>query len=317
MQPGTPSPAPSPSPGAPTRPRPKKANLFFAAATGALFLAGCLLLTGWLRDREAVQSMPGASATGAAGVPPLRTVDLQPEHTAWLGGGVSWGPARQDDFGGSRTLFVSGHAKDAPHVVFRRMIGPGPDEATQARIVDAGPSAQIALRLQATVGRMPQGAFLVRLPADVAAAREGQLRTEPGAVTLAFQGSRGWSYITWIFPEGLDLDRLGAAFRAPPDTLAALPAAHARHLEPIVAFGGTHGPRTVLCRARGRAVQAVEAVSTLLEQQGWERRYVKERTGQSVVRVLAQGERQVWLSAGESKRGGSVEGGLVSVVLGF
>lgn len=309
--------ATSPPPSGPTRPRPKKSNLFFAAATGALFLVGCLLLTDWLRDREAVQSMPGTSTRGAAGVPPMKTVELKPEHTAWLGGGVAWGPARPDDFGGSRTLFVTGHTKDPPHVVFRRMIGPGPDEATRAEIAAAGPSAQIALRLQATVGRMPQGAFLVRLPADVAAARDGHLRTEPGAVTLAFEGRRGWSYITWIFPEGLDLDRLGAAFRAPPGTLSALPAAHAEHLEPIVAFGGTQGPRTVLCRARGRPVKAVEAVATLLEKQGWERRYVKERTGRSVVRVLAQGDRQVWLSAGESSRGDSDEGGLVSVVLGF
>ncbi len=296
-----------PPPG--TKPRP--GNVVLMALTGALFAAGAVMMAGWLRDR--------GTALDAAPPPPppqARSVvtRLDPRVEAFLGGGVSWGPEKRDWFGPSPAVLVSGHAEASPREVFRAMVGePLDDEAVQAAI-RKGPSAAVALRSQLTIGVMPQGAFLLRLAPDLDAARHGRLATEPGAVTLAFPAASGWDYVTWVFPRGLSLDGLPDAYRAPPRALDDLGAAAVARLEPVfqVNAGVGGGPRTVLCRARGRAGDAVSEVAGALIGTGWTSRYGEEHHEGGLVRVLEDGRRQVWLAAADEDQ----DGGLVSVVVG-
>ena len=284
------------------------ARLLAVVVTGALFLAGALLLADWLRDRDAAFGI----ATPRAEPPRVLDQALDPRVEAFLGGGVAWAPPRLDHFGPSPAALVVGHDLRAPKEVFARMLGGGWDDEARRAALRAGPSAAVALRTQATVGVMPTGAFLVRMPPDLAAAAEGRLRTEPGAVTLAFPAARGWDYVTWAFPEGLDLDGLPAAFRAPPQVLTPLDGAADHLLEPVFAFGGDGvGPRTILCRAQGGTGDVVREVAARLRSRGWVRHYASDAQDMRAVRVLRHGQQEIWLTAASTGK----TGGMVSVML--
>lgn len=287
----------------------RPSHLLGVVLTGALFLAGALLLADWLRSRDAAFAPQAVPQAPRAIVEPATDPRIEP----FLGGGVLWSPPRPDRFGHSPALFVVGHDRRGPKEVFAQMLGGGWDDEARKAVIQAGPSAAVALRAQATVGVMPSGAFLVRLAPDLDAARAGRLVTEPGAVTLAFPTRVGWDYVTWAFPEGLDLDGLPASMQAPPESLRGLEGAADRVLDPVLALGASKaGPQTVLCRARGKPADAVRDVAQRLERLGWLRRYAADRDeGTRVVRVLERGRREVWLAAADS----AGAGGMVSVML--
>ncbi|MFV1958368.1 MAG: hypothetical protein ACC662_03030 [Planctomycetota bacterium] len=288
------------------KPFAKAARILVVVLTGGLFVSGALLLTDWLRDRDAT-----LVARPLRAVPPRASpLPIDPRVEVFLGGGVAWSPGRLDRLGRSPAVFVVGHDLRGPKEVFARMLEGGWDDEARLAVLREGPSAAVALRSQATVGMMRAGAFLVRMAPDLDAARRGRLVTEPGAVTLAFRKTVGWDYVTWAFPEALPLDGPPEASRAPPRALTPLGGAAARLLEPVFAFGGGEGgPKTILCRSRGPAVDAVRELAARLGRRGWVRRYVSEAQGPRVVRVLGDGRNEVWLTA---EAGG---GGMVSVML--
>jgi len=287
----------------------RPSHLIGIVVTGGLFLAGALLLADWLRSRDAAFAPQVVPQSPRAAVEMVTDPRIEP----FLGGGVAWGPARADRFGRSPAVFVVGHDERGPKEVFARMLEGGWDDEARRAVLRAGPSAAVALRAQATVGMMPSGAFLVRIAPDLDAARAGRLLTEPGAVTLAFKKTVGWDYVTWAFPEGLDLDGIPATLRAPPQSLTPLEGATDRLLDPLLAFGaGAKGPQTILCRAYGKPADAVRDVARRLERLGWLRRYGAEREEENrVVRVLERGRHEVWLAAADA----AGAGGMVSVML--
>ena len=287
---------------------PRKGNLLLVAATGAMFLGGALLLTDWLRDREVAYQMRPEPAPALT----VRTVPRDPRVEAFLGGRVEWGPSKPESFGVSPAVLVTAHDKRPPEKVFAAMLDGIYDAKAVRAMVREGPSAAVAMRMQATVGRMPSGAFLVRLVPDLEAARRGRLRTEPGAVTLAFPGPTGWQYVTWAFPAGLDLDALPGSLRAPPNALDGLDGAAEGVLEPVFALGSGGGAETIFCRAKGLTGMALERVASSLVQRGWTPRYGAEKNAHQVVRVLQRGRREVWLAAADSR----MKDGIVSVILG-
>ena len=209
------APPPPTATSAPVAPRPARRwpGRVAALLTVGLFGAGSLFLSDWLRDRSAVDARIEEGLTGRQ-VPLLATEpaqDADPRMTPWLDANVLYGPARRLAFGRDRAWFAAGTSAEGPQQVFARLLGrvaAGFDAKAVEAVVREGPSAAVALRLSASIGRIPGGASLVRLPADTAAIRRGNLRTEPGVVVLALEAMDHWEYLTFYFPKGLDLDAL-------------------------------------------------------------------------------------------------------------
>ena len=191
----------------------------------ALFGWGSLLLADWLHDRETLGagSAAGVGARGAS--PAYRTVPRDPRMKPWLDKSVAWSPTRKTKFGKDTALLATGSSVEGPGEVFVRLLE-SLAEATDARSARESlrrePTAAAALRLNATVSNGPICASLVRLPLDAAAAAGGRLRTEPGAVVLAFRAQARWDYVTFFFPAGLDLDALVRDSAPPPRSIEVL-----------------------------------------------------------------------------------------------
>jgi hypothetical protein len=102
--------------------------------------------------------------------------------------------------------------------------------------------------------------------------------------------------------------------RPSPDVLRPLGPEGERCLEPALAIGPAAGAgaSTVLCRARGRAGDAVETVAAGLSRRGWRVIRSKAADPRGVSLALEAEGRVLCLSAEERER----EGGVVSVFLG-
>jgi hypothetical protein len=312
-------PAPSPSAPAP-RPARRWPGRVAALATVLMFGAGSLLLADWLRERSAVDERleHALSRRSGAALDAKAAPEVDPRMATWLDPAVRYGPARRMPFGRDRALFAVGTSTEGPQEVFPRLLGrmaAGFDAKAVDSVVRAGPSAVVALRLSASIGRIPGGASLVRLPPDVASIRRGIVRTEPGVVVLALEGHERWQYLTFYFPEGLDLDALIRSSRADPRVLDALGPAAGEVLQPALTFSGEDrmgGPSTVICKARGRAGAAIDKVADSLARRGWrdaEQGLEERRVG---ARVMAGPDATVWMTTVDREQ----MDGMVTVLIG-
>jgi hypothetical protein len=279
-----------------------------ALGSVVLFGAGALRLADWLHDRRAMAAPPAPAA--AAPERPAPPVD--PRMAVYLDEELEYGPARATSFlGAGDALFAVARSVVHPHDAFARLLarlGPDTSGAAVRAELRRGPSAEAALRLQASVGAFPGGAFFVRLPPDAAAAKEGRCRVEPGGVVLAVPDRSAWAYLLFFFPQGLDLDRLARDAAPPPGVLRPLGPAAERVLEPALAVGDGR-PRTVLCRARGTSGEAVDAVARDLERRGWTLLPERESPAGAGSVCLVDGEDTVCLAPADPAQ----VGGLVTV----
>jgi hypothetical protein len=273
-------------------------------------------LADWLRERADL-GRPAGSARSAGTRPPADVVARDPRMEPWLDPKVVWGPTRRTTFGKDTALLVTGSSPDGPALVFERRLvelaqGLGTSGLVEA--VRAGPSAAAALRLNATVSNGPICAALVRLPPDVRGAVKGTLKTEPGVVILAFRAPDRWDYVTFWFPDGLDLTALARETAPPPQVLKPLGPEAERSLVPTLALGGegaTRGSKTILCRSQGPAGAAIDRVATSLLHRGWRdaEAHVEEKTPGA--RVLTGPSGTVWMATTDGER----TDGLVTVLV--
>lgn len=279
-------------------------------ATG-LFLAGGVLLAHWLREREALSDLRFQAGSAGADRPEgPRPGD--PRMRTFLPEEVVYGPVRRIAFGKDSALFAAGSSTRGPDEVFGAIVERSRrrlDRDMLDRLAKEGPSAAVALRLNYCTGSIPGGAFCLRLAPDVEAARDGRLVLEPGGVILAWGEADRWHYVTFYFPQGLDLDAFLESHGAPRDALAPLGPEAAAALEPTLRLG-SDGPATVLCRAQGRARDAIDRTAAALERAGWET--VHREEGETEARVLRGPGGEVWLSTSDAER----VGGLVTVMIG-
>lgn len=311
-----PAPAPAPSP------PPRKGRVFdrvSAVAAVLLFGAGAFLVAGWLRDRNAVQGGPEREYATAA--PPadreVPAPPVDPRMEEWMDKAVNWGPLRAVSFGHHLSWFTAGPSHEHPAAVFGRALKRWQQQMTdemRRRTIEAGPSAAVALRLQATTGSLPQCAFLVRMPLDAEAAKKRKLRTEPGGVALAFPARGDWEYVLFWFPAGMDFDDLAPEFKPEPGVLAVL-GPEADLLDPravLRASPGAAGGATVLCRSRGPAGAAIDRLVSGLESRGWHGIVGSRREGLERAVALTGPRESVWIDTADR----DADGGLVTVVLG-
>jgi hypothetical protein len=281
--------------------------------TTAAFMGGAVLLADWLREREEL-----AAPLSVAQTPPLKAVEPDVRMRPYLPDGVAFGPVRPVAWGAQRGVFAAGASTEGPEDVFARVVaalnpGHGP-EAVRATLRQ-GPSLSGALRMQVTVGVLPGSAFLVRLPLDVEATARGDVALEPGGVMLAFPTSYGWDYVSFFFPDGLDLRAWGEeSMRVPKDPLAPLGTDVAAMFEPQLELpsAGVEGEGSgaaVLCRAKGVAGEAVERAGRTLEGRGYRRLYATADDRAESTWVLERRDTQVWMSAPDRMQ----KGGLVTV----
>ena len=291
-----------------------------ALVSVGLFGAGSLLLSDWLRDRSAVDERVAHGLTERPEpLPALEAAqDVDPRMRIWLDEKVRYGPARLLAFGRDRAWFAVGTTTEGPLEVFPRVLGrvaAGFDAKAADAVLREGPSASVALRLSASIGTIPGGASLVRLPPDVAAIRRGNVRTEPGVVVLAIQGLDLWQYLTFYFPQGLDLDALIRTSRPSPHVLDALGPSVEGALEPALSFSGegrASGPSTVLCRARGRTGEAIDRVANSLSRRGWRDAEEGIEGRRSTARVMTGPDATVWMMAADRNQ----LDGMVTVLIG-
>ncbi len=304
--------------------RPRWPSRALAVATVALFTAGALFLARGLRGRGAsdVDLRAGGAAGAGATAEPARPAGSDPRLDAWLDPSVDFGPPRETRFGPAKALAYSGAGAPGPGGGGGRRRAPGSgsgDERTARAVREMGPSAAAALRLQASVGRWEGGAFLVRLPPE--ARSDGRLRLEPGGMLLALAAPHGWDYVGFYFPDGLDLDALLGDPRARPrpDALAPIPSEGVAALEPVLsldAFADAgpragRGPRSVLCRARGEAGDAVDRAAASLEAAGY-RTLSREAEAPQDARALSGPAATVWIATPDRRRAG----GPVTIMVG-
>lgn len=290
-----------------------------------LFGGAGLMLADWVRDRGRVSERleHGTSVEAPRRAPAAEPKEREPDPrmATWLDGGVTYGPSRRVGFGRDRAWFTVGTSREAPDVVFARRMtawAMAIDATAFEGMVKAGPSAAVALRLSASVAVIPGGAALVRLPPDASASLRGALRTEPGGVILASSRRGRWEYLTFWFPEGLDLDALlreAKSSKTAPRVLEAIGPEALAAFEPALSLSGEGaegGPATVLCRARGPAGAAIERVASGLSGRGWRdaEQGVKDRD--SGTRVLTGPDATVWMATADP----SQVGGLVTVLIG-
>jgi len=286
-----------------------------AIVAAALFVWGALLLTDWLNERKDAGRPIAAPRTGARSLV-IPEAQVDPRALAYRSKRVEFSPVRAERVGADQALFFAGPSPDGPAVVFGEILRrteQGITEKVAHEILAMGPSAQVALRLQHTVGRMPGGAFLLRLPPDIAAAKSGRSKLEPGAVMLAYDCGSFWEYVCFFFPQGLDLDALLKAHAAPPPrVLLPLGERASRYLEPTLDLGGGRGGlRTVLCRAKGETGTAVDRCLEEMERAGWRRVHRGDEAAHESIYVLQRPEGEVWIHAANR----SVTGGVVTVMI--
>lgn len=286
-------------------------------ATG-LFLAAGLMLTDWLRDRgDVVLPMPSPGNAIAQRKSPD---DLR--FDAWLPRGIAFSEPREVPFGKNRAFFAAGPSKRSPDEVFAEILTQARtemDAAAQERVRAAGPSAQVALRMQHTMGTFPNGAFLLRLPPDLEAAAQGRLALEAGGLLMACGQGNRWEYITFYFPRGLDIEGFVRSFQPRGNPLVVLGRDAASSLEPTLTIDPAgagvipelKAPATVFCRARGRAGDAIDHAARAMERAGWQTLRQQGGGPGEESRVLSGPRGEVWF--GTSDR--SVRGGLVTVMI--
>jgi hypothetical protein len=169
------------------------------------------------------------------------------------------------------------------------------------------------MRLRATVSNGPVAASLVRLPPDAARSVGGALRTETGAVVLAFRADPGWDYLAFWFPDGLDLAALATGPAPSPRVLSALGPEAQDALTPSLALGGDERGRgaTILCRSKGPAGDAIAKVAGALERRGWRDVETDPTRRTPGARALTGPEGTVWMATSDVDR----PDGLVSVLV--
>ena len=291
----------------------------------ALFGASGVLLADWVSDRDRVAERLEQGAPHAVEEDLARGTAPEPAPDArmapWLDGSATYSPARRVAFGRDRAWFTVGTSTATPDEVFARRMASwasAVDAAALEGVAKAGPSAAIGMRLAASVATIPGGASLMRLPPDPLAARRGLLRTEPGGVILALAGHGRWEYLTFYFPEGLDLDALiheARSSKTGPRVLDALGPEAIEALEPALSLGGddrTGAPTTVLCRAHGPAGAAIDRVAGGLVGRGWRDATEGAEARDPGTRVLTGPDATVWMATADREQ----TGGLVTVLIG-
>ncbi len=285
------------------------------------FLAGCVMLADWLQGRNrlgppgtaAAAQRAGDPSAGAAAHLALADHDIDPRVFAYRNKRVRFGPVRRDRLGKNKAFFFAGPSPDGPDVVFGEIVARaarGMTNRLQTELLNAGPSAQRALRFQHSVGKMPGGAYLLRLPADVASAQRGRTRLEPGVVMLAYECGTFWEYVCFYLPQGLDVGALVDAYQPKPDALSDLGDV-GRYLEPTLDLGGGDTRlRTMLCKARGTTGAAVDGTLRALERAGWTRIHRSDEAQESVY-VLTRKQGELWIHTTDR----AAERGVVTVMI--
>lgn len=288
----------------------------------ALFAGGALLMADWLHERGTLGGTVLDPASEGGGLRAAPVPRLLPTMDAHVDREIGFGPVRVVSFGASSAWMSVASSKEPPEDVFTRVLmrrAGGLSEETIQSYVRMGPSVQAAMRMQVSVGRFAAGAFLLHLPPDVEAVRQGDLRFEPGAITLAFRTASGWDYVAFYFPDGLDLSGLVGARSHARHALDGLGADVSAILEPRlrIPLDGLPGPDErreggiILCRARrGTAGSAVASVASRLEGRGW-RRLLSPVGDEHSLCVLRRPSQEIWLSATEAAQ----QGGVVTVVI--
>ncbi len=319
------SPSSSSSAAEPKKKHTPWASRVLAVLSIFLFAAGSLMLADALRGRDETSARVAAVQAGKAQPPAAPPLAIDEEMYAYLPPEIDFGPVRATHFGADRAFCTAGPSEAPPDVTFERILRTlNPDGGQEVRrsALSNPPSAAAALRMQASVGVLEGVAFLVRLPPSVEAALDGKLRTEKGAIVLAYARRPGsWEYVAFYFPDGLDLDGYVAQFGRPVDALAPLGPEVERVLEPAVAIGGDvfsasvaggrRPPMTVICRAVGTTGVAMDKAVAALQRRGWQPLPGVEGDGREDTRVLDGPKGQVWITTADRQQ----RDGMVTVML--
>lgn len=303
-------------------------RLVATAIVLGVFGWGAVLLGDFLRVRKEVNESVQRRMDLSRPPPDLPFVSADdPLLRTWMARSVPWQHVRELPFGDDRAWFVTGTSENPPKEVFRDVLATlQPEKPIEEREPDElmDLSASGLLRKHISVGQYHGVAFLARMPPDLEAAAEGRFAFEPGGTMLAFQRHEtSWEYVTWTFPDGLNLSAFMGTFGAPKGVLERMALGVEKHLEPALALGGDPAPTssaealpfgTVYCRARGTAGQALEGASDAFTRAGWHEVKASTSPAGEEIRVLADaaGGRNVWLVTTQRER----EGGFVTVMVG-
>lgn len=301
-------------------------------ATGALVTMGvvawgALLLANHLDERRDVADNVAARQQIAGAPPHVASMPEDPRMRMYLDTPVNWSPVRLVKFGEDLAYFSSGLSQVHPNKMFHGIAdgfsraADTPEARAAAKQYEGVPAVTKLWRLHMHMGQLHGIAFFLHAPPDLAAARAGTLKTEPGGLILGFQKNAGWEYITFFFPAGLNLDAYLRQFGPAPQALRELGPEVGRHLVPTLALGSggtgltgatsTKGARTVFCKAVGRSDEALKRTVAALKRRGWESRLppgAKEQPGRH---VLGSPQGELWITASDLNQ----VGGLITVLL--